>query len=74
MGTFPWTLVRTRVDVNPRARDSVFSAIHSLLKVVGTYTGCYVTLVAAALPPTASGGKDYFSAYVMISLVRVNFT
>ena len=74
VGPFPWILARMRVDVNHRARDSVFSAIHSLLKVVGTYTGCYVTLLAAAVPPAASGEKDYFSAYVMTSLIRAGFT
>lgn len=55
--------------MNPRARDSLFSAVHTLLRVVGTYTGCYVTLLAAAVPSVGSGEKDYFSAYVTVSLV-----
>ena len=56
--------------MNLRARDSLFSAIHPLLKVIGVYTGCYVTLLAAAVPSSSNGEKDYFSAYVTTSLSK----
>ena len=52
------------------ACDSLFSAVHPLLKLIGSYSGCYTTLLVAALDPT--GGKPYFSAYVgplLLSLV-----
>lgn len=51
------------MTMEPSARDSVFSAAHSLLKAIGAYTGCYVTLIAAAIP-SVSGNNDYFSACV----------
>ena len=54
------------MTVDSSARDSLFSITHSLLKVIGSYTGCYVTLVAAAVP-SKSGNQDYFSAYVSLS-------
>lgn len=41
------------------ARDSLFSAVSPLLKLIGGYTGCYVTLLAAA--PDNTDGKPYFS-------------
>ena len=44
------------------ARDSLFSAVHPLLKFIGGYSGSYVTLLVAA--PDPAGGKPYFSAYV----------
>ena len=68
VSTFAQILARTCIDVNPRARDSLFSTVHTLLKVIGTYTGCYVTLLAAAVPSATSGEKDYFSAYAIASL------
>ena len=54
---------KTNNDRNSRARDSLFSATHTLLKAIGLYTECYITLVAAAIP-SVSGNGDYFSAYV----------
>ena len=43
------------------ARNSLFSAVHPLLKFIGTYSGCYVTLLVAS-----PGHEDepYFSTYV----------
>ena len=45
------------------ARDSLFSAVHPLLKFIGNYSGCYVTLLVAS--PDNEGGDPYFSAYVL---------
>jgi hypothetical protein len=44
------------------ARNSLFSAVHPLLKFIGRYTGCYVSLIATALYYTDE--KLYFTAYV----------
>ena len=44
------------------ARDTLFSAVYPLIKFIGNYAGCYVTLLAAA--PEKAGNKPYFSASV----------
>lgn len=52
------------------ARDTLFSAVHPLLKLIGSYTGCYVTLLAATVDHTED--NPYFSTCVrplVISLV-----
>ena len=51
------------VTGDSRARNSVFSTTHSLLRAIGAYTGCYITLIAAAIP-SESGNSDYFSTYI----------
>ena len=50
------------------ARDSLFAAVHPLLKLIGEYSGCYVTLLTAAVDGT--NDKPYFSAYVGLKLLR----
>ena len=45
------------------AHNVLFSAVHPLLHFIGSYTGCYVTLLAAAPPPDTED-KPYFAAYV----------
>ena len=44
------------------ARDTLFSAVHPLLGLIGRYSGCYVTLLAAA--PDETDAKPYFTTYV----------
>jgi len=63
VSTFLLSLVKRALTVNRRARDSLLSAAHPLLKAIGLYTGCYVTLIAAAIP-SVSGDAEYFSACV----------
>ena len=41
------------------ACDTLFTAIHPLLQLIRRYSGCYVTLLAAA--PDLTDGKPYFS-------------
>lgn len=41
------------------ARDSLLSAVQPLLNLIGSYLGCYVTLIAAALNDANS--EPYFS-------------
>ena len=48
------------------ARDSLFSAVHPLLKLIGTYSGCYVTLLVASRDH--AGNDPYFSAYVELPI------
>lgn len=57
------------MTMDSSARDSLFSVTHSLLKAIGSYTGCYVTLIAAAIPSESTNG-DYFSAYVLLPFVH----
>ena len=44
------------------ARDTLFSAVHPLLKFIGSYTGCYVTLLAATMDQAEA--NPYFSTCV----------
>lgn len=46
------------------ARDSLFSAVHPLLKLIGGYSGCYVSLLVAS--PDHGDGDPYFSACVRL--------
>ena len=56
-----------------RARDSLFSAVHPLLKFIGRYSGCYVTLLASGAS-TEEDGKAYFSTYVALRSLPVYST
>lgn len=67
----PSTYLDKLITTFSSARDSVYSATHSLLKAIGMYTRCYVTLVAAAIP-SESGNSDYFSAYVFLNSAHGN--
>ena len=44
------------------ARDLLLSAVQPLLNLIGSYSGCYVTLIAMALDD--ANGEPYFSTSV----------
>lgn len=43
-----------------RARDSLFDAVHPLLQAIGTYAGCYVSLIAGN--PEKDDNEGFFTA------------
>jgi len=43
-----------------RARDTLFDAVHPLLQAIGSYVGCYVSLIAGS--PETDGDKGFFTA------------
>lgn len=45
------------------ARDTLFSAVHPLLELIGRYSGCYVSLIAAGIPENR-GEKPYITRCV----------
>ena len=43
-----------------RARDTLFDAVHPLLQAIGSYAGCYVSLIAGS--PEKDDNKGFFTA------------
>lgn len=43
-----------------RARDSLFDAVHPLLHAIGSYAGCYISLIAGS--PEKGDDKGFFTA------------
>ena len=62
MGPYLSTIHQLPLTPFDSARDSLFSAVHPLLKLIGGYSGCYVTLLVASVDHKED--KPYFSAYV----------
>jgi hypothetical protein len=44
-----------------RARDTLFDAVHPLLQAIGTYAGCYVSLIAGS-PAKDDSSDGFFTA------------
>lgn len=44
-----------------RARDSLFDAVYPLLQAIGSYAGCYVSLIAGN-PGKDDDDKGFFTA------------
>lgn len=44
-----------------RAHDSLFDAVHPLLQAIGSYAGCYVSLIAGDAG-TEVAGDAFFTA------------
>lgn len=43
-----------------RARDTLFNAVHPLLEAIGSYAGCYVSLIVGS--PETVDNKGFFTA------------
>jgi hypothetical protein len=56
---FPWTLL---TNIPTRARDALFDAVYPLLQAIGSYAGCYVTLVAGNSGGDDATEKGFFTA------------
>jgi hypothetical protein len=44
-----------------RTRDTLFDAVHPLLQAIGTYAGCYVSMIAGSAEKDDPGG-GFFTA------------
>jgi len=58
-----YLLLSDFVDLRPisRARDSLFDAVYPLLQAIGSYAGCYVSLIAGN-PGGGDDDKGFFTA------------
>ena len=51
-------------DCFDRARNALFDAVHPLLQAIGTYAGCYVSLIAGN--PEKGNDEGFFTAYAYL--------